>query len=82
MYNKSVVKQLAATLLVLTAAQGSAWARPSSEPVLAQNPAPDKTLTGMVTDSKCKGHIDRKAVTLSSCARQCTHFESADYVSS
>ena len=34
----------------------------------------------MLTDSKCKGRIDRKAVTLSSCARQCVHREGADYV--
>jgi len=39
-----------------------------------------QTLTGTISDSKCKGRVDRKNATLSSCTRQCTHWEGRDYV--
>jgi hypothetical protein len=80
MYTKSVLGQFAVALLSLTTVMGSTWARPSGKPLPAQNTGTEKTLTGMVTDSKCKGRIDRKGVTLSSCARLCTHSEGAAYV--
>jgi len=80
MYNKHIVTPLTATLLSVIVALAAAWARPSSSSFPAQGTGAEKTLTGTLSDSKCKGRIDRKAVTLASCARQCTHFEGADYV--
>ena len=80
MHNNSIVRPIAVALLSLTATLTLAWSHPLTDSLPAQGSDSVKTLTGIVTDSKCKGRIDRKAVTLSSCARQCTHWEGADYV--
>jgi|GEM_PF-6091043 len=81
MNNKSIAKPSIAVVLTLTAALGSAWARPSTISLSSQTPGAEQTLTGTVGDSKCKGQtIDRKAVTLLSCTHICTHSEGRDYV--
>lgn len=79
MHNKGLLKQLVAVLLSLI---GLCWSSASARPSRRspQSFGQKETLTGMVTDSKCKGRLDRKAVTLSSCARQCVHYEGAYYV--
>jgi len=70
---KSIAKPGIAAVLALTAALGSAWARPSTISPPAQTFGTEQTLTGTVGDSKCKGQaIDRKAVTLLSCTYICT----------
>lgn len=78
MNNKRTVSSLIAGTLSLIATIAPVWSQSAPGSLPVQNE--EKTLTGMVTDSKCKGRIDRKAVTLSSCARQCVHREGADYV--
>ncbi len=78
MNNKSIAKPSVAAVLALTAALGPAWA--SGISLSAQNDGTERTLTGTVGDSKCKGQIDRKAVTKMSCTIQCTHSEGRDYV--
>lgn len=80
MNDKRSVTLLIATTLSFMATMVPAWARPARNSYVAQEVPEEKTLIGMVTDSKCKGRIDRKAVTLSSCARQCVHAEGAYYV--
>jgi hypothetical protein len=81
MNNKSIAKPSIAAVLTLTAALGSAWARPSTISLSSQTSGAEQTLTGTVGDSKCKGQaIDRKAVTLLSCTHICTHSEGRDYV--
>jgi hypothetical protein len=81
MNKKSVAKPSIAAVLGLTAALGSAWARPSTTSLPAQTSGAEQTLTGTVGDSKCKGQtIDRKNLTLLSCTYLCTHLEHRDYV--
>jgi len=80
---KFIAKPTAAAVLALTAALAPAWAQLSKAPLPAQTSTMDgmeQTLTGTISDSKCKGTVDRKTQTLASCARQCTHFEGRDYV--
>jgi hypothetical protein len=80
MNNKSIAKPSIAAVLALTAALGPAWAQTSRTSLSAQNDGAERTLTGTVGDSKCKGQIDRKGVTKLSCTIQCTHSEGRDYV--
>jgi hypothetical protein len=81
MNNKSIAKPSIAAVLALTAALGSAWARPSTTSLPAQTSGAEQTLTGTVGDSKCKGQtMDRKNLTLLSCTYICTHSEHRDYV--
>ena len=81
MDNKSFAKPSIAAVLVLTAALGPAWARPSTLSLPAQTSGAEQTLTGTVGDSKCKGQaLDRKAVTLLSCTHVCTNSEHRDFV--
>jgi hypothetical protein len=81
MNNKSIAKPSIAAVLALTAALGSAWARPSTASLPAQTSGAEQTLTGTVGDAKCKGQtIDRKNITLLSCTYICTHSEHRDYV--
>lgn len=78
---KSVRKQSIASVLALTAALIPAWAQPSRISLPAQASGGERTLTGTVGDSKCKGQtLDRKNVTLLSCTHICTHSEGRDYV--
>jgi hypothetical protein len=80
---KFITKPAALAVLALTSALAPAWAQPSKAPLPAQNVMMDgmeQTLTGLVTDAKCKGRVDRKGATLFSCARQCTHWEGQNYV--
>ena len=65
---------------MLSAALAPALAQPFKTSLPAQNAGAERTLTGTVGDSKCKGQIDRKAVTKMSCAIQCTHSEGREYV--
>jgi hypothetical protein len=80
MHNKSVTRPTIAAVLALTAALAPAWAHPSKLSLPDQKSGGEQALTGTVSDSKCKGRIDRKAVTLFSCTHQCTHSEGRDYV--
>jgi hypothetical protein len=81
MNNKSIAKPSIAAVLALTAALGPAWARTSTTSLPTQTSGAEQTLTGTVGDSKCKGQtLDRKNVTLLSCAYLCTHSEHRDYV--
>ena len=78
---KSIAKPSIAAVLALTSALVSAWAQPSKLSLAAQTPGAERTLTGIVGDSKCKGQVlDRKNVTLLSCTYMCTHSEHREYV--
>jgi len=80
MNNKLIAKPGFAAVLALTAALVPAWAQTPGTSLPSQNGGAERTLTGTVGDSKCKGQIDRKAVTKMSCTIQCTHSEGRDYV--
>jgi hypothetical protein len=81
MHTNSIAKQSIAAVLALTAALAPAWAQSSKLSLPDQTSGPERTLTGTVGDSKCKGQtIDRKNVTLLSCTYLCTHSERRDYV--
>jgi hypothetical protein len=80
MHNNSIVRPIAMALLSLNATLTLALGHPLANSLPTQSTDSVKTLTGTVTDSKCKGQIDRQAVSLSSCARQSTHWEGADYM--
>ena len=81
MNNKSMAKPSIAAALVLVAGLAPAWAQTSKASLSAQNDGAERTLTGTVGDSKCKGQtIDRKNITLLSCTYLCTHSEHRDYV--
>ena len=75
MYKNLVMKPLVTAALSFTIALAPAWAQ-----LPDQNSGGEKTLTGTVSDSFCKGRHNRKAQTQFSCTLKCTHEEGADYV--
>ena len=80
MHNNKISRSLATVIVSLAATLAPAWAQFSSSPVPAQNPGSEKTLTGIVSDSYCKGRQLQKAQTQFSCTLKCVHTEGRDYV--
>jgi hypothetical protein len=80
MRNNKISQSLATVVLSLAATLTPAWSQVSSSPVAAQNPGLEKTLTGIVSDSYCKGRQLQKAQTQFSCTLKCVHQEGRDYV--
>ena len=63
MRNHKISRSLATVVVSLATTLAPAWAQLSSSPVPAQNPGSEKTLTGIVSDSYCKGRQLQKAQT-------------------
>ena len=80
MRNYKISRSLATVVVSLAVTLAPAWAQSSSSPVPAQNPGSEKTLTGIVSDSYCKGRQLQKAQTQFSCTLKCVHKEGRDYV--
>lgn len=78
MRKKRIARSLAVVTLSLAATLAPARAQSSSSP--AQNSRSERTLTGIVSDSSCKGQHFRKAQTQFSCTLKCVHEEGRDYV--
>jgi hypothetical protein len=64
----------------LAATLAPAWAQIPGSPVPAQNLGSERTLTGIVSDSYCKGQQLQKGQTRFSCTLKCVHEEGRDYV--
>lgn len=80
MRNNKIARSLATLVVSLAATLAPAWAQIPSGPVPAQNLGSERTLTGIVSDSSCKGQHFRKAQTQFSCTLKCVHEEGRDYV--
>jgi hypothetical protein len=78
MRKKQIARSLAVVTLSMAATLAPAWAQSSSNP--AQNSQSERTLTGIVSDSSCKGQHFQKAQTQFSCTLKCVHEEGRDYV--
>lgn len=80
MRNDKISKSLATVVLSLATILPPAWAQFSPRPVVAHDPGSEKTLTGFVSDSYCKGRQLWKGQTPFSCTRKCVHEEGREYV--
>src|SRR5882724_5522559 len=80
MRNNKISRSLATVVVSLAATLAPAWAQFSSSPVPAQSLGSEKTLTGIVSDSYCKGRQLQKGQTQFSCTLKCVHQEGRDYV--
>ena len=81
MYNNHVTQTAVAALLLVSGVTivPAGGLGPSKIPQ-AQQSETAKTITGMVSDSTCKGGSPRKGETRFSCTLKCVHHEGADYV--
>ena len=79
MRNNEISRSLATVVVSLAATLAPAWAQFSS-PTPAQGLGSEKTLTGIVSDSYCKGRQLQKGQTQFSCAFKCVHEEGRNYV--
>jgi hypothetical protein len=80
MRNDKISRSLATVVVSLAAALAPAWAQLSSSPTPAQSLGSEKTLTGIVSDSYCKGRQLQKGQTQFSCTLKCVHEEGRNYV--
>ena len=80
MRNNKISRSLAMVVVSLAATLVPAWAQFSSSGVPAQSLGSEKTLTGIVSDSYCKGRQLQKGQTQFSCTRKCVHQEGRNYV--
>jgi hypothetical protein len=80
MRNDKISRSLATVVVALAAALAPAWAQLSSSPTPAQSLGSEKTLTGIVSDSYCKGRQLQKGQTQFSCTLKCVHEEGRNYV--
>jgi len=72
--------KIATTIFSITLILSLAFAQSNSAMATAGPDTSTKEVTGMVTDSVCKGLNVYKAHTQSSCARDCVELRGADYV--
>jgi len=80
MFTKNkAASSLAKWIVSLAAMFGPAFAQIPGSPVPAGSGS-ETTLTGIVSDSYCKGQHSRKAQTQCSCTLKCVHEEGHDYV--
>lgn len=80
MHKDKVSRSLATVVLSLAATLAPAWAQVSGSPVPAESLGSERTLTGIVSDSYCKGRQLQKAQTRFSCTLKCVHQEGRAYV--
>jgi hypothetical protein len=80
MRSNKISRSLATAVVSLAATLAPAWAQFSSSPVPAQSLGSEKTLTGIVSDSYCKGRQLQKGQTQFSCTLKCVHEEGRNYV--
>jgi hypothetical protein len=80
MRSNKISRSLATAVVSLAATLAPAWAQFSSSPVPAQSLGSEKTLTGIVSDSCCKGRQLQKGQTQFSCTLKCVHEEGRNYV--
>ena len=80
MRNNKIARSLATVIISLASTLAPAWAQFSRNSVPAQSVDSERTLTGMVSDSSCKGQHLWKAQTQFSCTLKCVHEEGRDYV--
>ncbi|HJT70599.1 MAG TPA: hypothetical protein VJ731_10390 [Terriglobales bacterium] len=74
-----IARSLTTSIVLLAAMLAPAWAQIPGNPVPAVSGS-EQTLTGIVSDSYCKGRQLRKAQTWYSCTLKCVHEEGRDYV--
>jgi len=80
MRNNKIARSLATVVVSLAATLAPAWAQIPASPVPAQNLGSARTLSGIVSDSYCKGQQLQKGQTQFSCTRKCVHEEGRNYV--
>ncbi len=80
MSTNKVARSLVTVVLSLATTLAPASAQFSGSPVPAQKFGSERTLTGIVSDSYCKGQQLRKGQTQFSCTLKCVHEEGRDYV--
>jgi len=80
MRNNRIARSLAKLVVSLAATLAPAWAQIPASPVPAQNLGSERKLTGIVSDSYCKGQQLQKGQTQFSCTLKCVHEEGRDYV--
>ena len=74
-----IARSLTTGIVLLAAMLEPAWAQIPGNPIPAGSGS-EQTLTGLVSDSYCKGRQLRKAQTWFSCTLKCVHEEGRDYV--
>ena len=79
MRNNNVTKFAVVALLLLNAAALPAWSRVLRNGAAGRSADGESTLTGLVSDSRCKGQPPYHGATRSSCTWQCVA-HGADYV--
>lgn len=80
MRKHKIARSLASAVVSLAATLAPAWAQSSGSPIPAQSLGSKRTLTGIVSDSYCKGQQLQKGQTRFSCTLKCVHEEGRDYV--
>jgi hypothetical protein len=80
MRNDKISRSLATVVVALAAILAPAWAQFSGSPTPAPSLGSEKTLTGIVSDSYCKGRQLQKGQTQFSCTLKCVHEEGRNYV--
>ena len=78
--NHKIARSLATVAVSLAATLAPAWAQFTGSPVPGQNLGSEKALTGIVSDSYCKGQHSRKGQTQFSCTLKCVHEEGREYI--
>jgi hypothetical protein len=79
MHNHFISSLLRTALLSLIAAMAPVWGQAPSNLPPAQNSGLEKTLTGTISDTVCKGWHNRKGQTNYSCSLKCVE-DGSDYV--
>jgi hypothetical protein len=80
MHNNHVTQSVLGALLLVNGLVVPGGGLDPNNTLHAQQADTEKTITGTITDSRCKGRLIHRGETRFSCTLKCVHQEGADYV--